>query len=56
MSGRLDNETLNELRAFPGQRNGPPEQFPRPWPPGERFYRRIPGPVLSFGFWVLSFA
>ena len=44
MSGRLDNETLNELRAFPGQRNGPPEQFSRPWPPGERFYRRIPGP------------
>jgi peptidoglycan hydrolase-like protein with peptidoglycan-binding domain len=25
MSGRLDNETLNDLRAFPGQRNGPPE-------------------------------
>jgi peptidoglycan hydrolase-like protein with peptidoglycan-binding domain len=24
MSGRLDNETLNDLRAFPGQRNGPP--------------------------------
>jgi peptidoglycan hydrolase-like protein with peptidoglycan-binding domain len=41
MSGRLDNETLNELRAFPGQRNGPPE-FSRPWPPGERF--GFPGP------------
>ena len=25
MSGRLDNETLNDLRAFPGQRNGPPD-------------------------------
>ena len=44
MSGRLDNETLNELRAFPGQRNGPPEQFPRPWPPRERFYRNFSGP------------
>ena len=28
MSGRLDNETLNALRAFPGQRNGPPRSFP----------------------------
>lgn len=44
MSGRLDNEALNELRAFPGQRNGPPEEFSRPWPPRERFYRGIPGP------------
>jgi peptidoglycan DL-endopeptidase LytE len=44
MSGRLDNETLNELRAFPGQRNGPPEEFSRPWPPRERFYRGSPGP------------
>ena len=43
MSGRLDNETLNELRAFPGQRNGPPG-FSRPWPPRERFYRGFPGP------------
>jgi peptidoglycan hydrolase-like protein with peptidoglycan-binding domain len=31
VTGRLDNETLNELRAFPGQRNGPPERV-RPWP------------------------
>jgi peptidoglycan hydrolase-like protein with peptidoglycan-binding domain len=44
MSGRLDNEILNELRAFPGQRNGPPTEFPRPWPPGERFYRGFPRP------------
>jgi peptidoglycan hydrolase-like protein with peptidoglycan-binding domain len=43
MSGRLDNETLNELRAFPGQRNGPPE-FSRPWPPGEQFFRGFRGP------------
>jgi peptidoglycan hydrolase-like protein with peptidoglycan-binding domain len=43
MSGRLDNETLNELRAFPGQRNGPPG-FSRPWP-RERFYRGFPGPL-----------
>jgi peptidoglycan hydrolase-like protein with peptidoglycan-binding domain len=42
MSGRLDNETLNELRAFPGQRNGPPE-LSRPWPPGDRFFRRFQG-------------
>ena len=26
VSGRLDNDTLNVLRAFPGQRNGPPEE------------------------------
>ena len=26
VSGRLDNETLNDLQAFPGQRNGPPEE------------------------------
>jgi peptidoglycan hydrolase-like protein with peptidoglycan-binding domain len=26
MTGRLDNETLNDLGAFPGQRNGPPER------------------------------
>jgi peptidoglycan hydrolase-like protein with peptidoglycan-binding domain len=31
VTGRLDNETLNDLRAFPGQRNGPPERV-RPWP------------------------
>ena len=43
MSGRLDNETLNELRAFPGQRNGPPG-FSRPWPPGEQFFRGFRGP------------
>jgi peptidoglycan hydrolase-like protein with peptidoglycan-binding domain len=43
MSGRLDNETLYELRAFPGQRNGPPG-FSRPRPPRERFYRGFPGP------------
>jgi peptidoglycan hydrolase-like protein with peptidoglycan-binding domain len=24
LTGRLDNETLNDLGAFPGQRNGPP--------------------------------
>jgi peptidoglycan hydrolase-like protein with peptidoglycan-binding domain len=44
MSGRLDNEALNALRAFPGQRNGPPEEFSRPWPPGERIYRGVPAP------------
>jgi len=26
VSGRLDNDTLSVLRAFPGQRNGPPEE------------------------------
>jgi peptidoglycan hydrolase-like protein with peptidoglycan-binding domain len=26
LTGRLDNETLNDLGAFPGQRNGPPEE------------------------------
>jgi peptidoglycan DL-endopeptidase LytE len=44
MTGRLDNETLGALRAFPGQRNGPPEEFSRPLPPGERIYRGIPAP------------
>ena len=44
MSGRLDNETLNDLRAFPGQRNGPPDRYSMPWPPGERFYRGSPIP------------
>jgi peptidoglycan hydrolase-like protein with peptidoglycan-binding domain len=42
MSGRLDNDTLNELRAFPGQRYGPPREFYRPGP-RERFYRGFPG-------------
>jgi len=42
ITGRLDSETLNELRALPGQRNGPPaEGFGRP-PWGERIYRGIP--------------
>jgi peptidoglycan hydrolase-like protein with peptidoglycan-binding domain len=44
MSGRLDNETLNDLKAFPGQHNGPPERgFRRP-PGGERFYRGFAPP------------
>ena len=43
MSGRLDNETLNDLKAFPGQHNGPPgEGFRRPG--GERFYRGFAAP------------
>jgi peptidoglycan hydrolase-like protein with peptidoglycan-binding domain len=29
LTGRLDNETLNDLGAFPGQRNGPPEEGSR---------------------------
>ena len=29
LTGRLDNETLNDLGAFPGQRIGPPEEGPR---------------------------
>jgi peptidoglycan hydrolase-like protein with peptidoglycan-binding domain len=44
VSGRLDNETLNELRAFPGQRNGPPEEGFRHRPGGERIYRFFPAP------------
>jgi peptidoglycan hydrolase-like protein with peptidoglycan-binding domain len=44
VSGRLDNETLNELRAFPGQRNGPPEEGFRHRPGGERIYRDFPEP------------
>ncbi len=44
MSGRLDNETLNELRAFPGQRNGPPEEGFRRWPGRQRIYRDFPEP------------
>jgi peptidoglycan hydrolase-like protein with peptidoglycan-binding domain len=41
-SGRLDVETLNELRALPGQPNGPPESgygYPAPGP--RRVYRGI---------------
>jgi peptidoglycan hydrolase-like protein with peptidoglycan-binding domain len=29
VNGRLDNETLDTLQAFPGQRNGPPEEGSR---------------------------
>jgi peptidoglycan hydrolase-like protein with peptidoglycan-binding domain len=29
LTGRLDNETLNDLGAFPGQHNGPPEEGSR---------------------------
>ena len=41
VSGRLDNETLNDLRAFPGQRNGPPEEGfrQRGWMAVSRFGR-----------------
>jgi hypothetical protein len=31
VDGRLDSETLDDLQAFPGQRNGPPERGVRPW-------------------------
>jgi peptidoglycan hydrolase-like protein with peptidoglycan-binding domain len=34
VSGRLDNDTLSVLRAFPGQRNGPPEEGFRQRPGG----------------------
>ncbi|MBV9644821.1 MAG: peptidoglycan-binding protein [Verrucomicrobia bacterium] len=44
VSGRLDNETINELRAFPGQRNGPPEIGYWERPRRERFYRNFPEP------------
>ena len=44
VSGRLDNDTLNELRAFPGQRNGPPEEGFRPGPGRGRPYRYFPEP------------
>jgi peptidoglycan hydrolase-like protein with peptidoglycan-binding domain len=44
LSGRLDNETLNELEAFPGQRNGPPEEGFRPWSGRHRMYRDFPDP------------
>jgi hypothetical protein len=41
-SGRLDVETLNALRALPGQRNGPPESgFGYPGPGPRRVYRGI---------------
>ena len=42
LTGRLDNFTLNELRALPGQRNGPPEEGFRRSPGGERIFRGIP--------------
>ena len=43
ITGRLDSDTLYELRALPGQRNGPPpvEGFRRSFG-GERIYRGIP--------------
>ena len=44
MSGRLDNETLNDLKAFPGQHNGPPQEGFRRRPGGERFYRGFAAP------------
>jgi peptidoglycan endopeptidase LytE len=42
VTGRLDSDTLNELRALPGQRNGPREEGFRRLPGGERIYRGIP--------------
>jgi peptidoglycan hydrolase-like protein with peptidoglycan-binding domain len=42
ITGRLDSATLNELRALPGQRNGPPGEGFRRSPGGERIYRGIP--------------
>jgi len=42
ITGRLDGPTLNELRALPGQRNGPPGGGFRRSPGGERIYRGIP--------------
>jgi peptidoglycan hydrolase-like protein with peptidoglycan-binding domain len=42
ITGRLDSDTLNELRALPGQRNGPREEGFRRFPGGERIYRGIP--------------
>jgi peptidoglycan hydrolase-like protein with peptidoglycan-binding domain len=44
LSGRLDNETLNALEAFPGQRNGPPEEGFRPWHGRHRMYRDFSEP------------
>jgi len=41
ITGRLDSPTLNELRALPGQRNGPSEEGFRRSPGGERIYRGI---------------
>ena len=49
MSGRLDNETLNELRAFPDSVMGHRRNFPGGGS-GERFFRRIPGPFEFWGF------
>jgi peptidoglycan hydrolase-like protein with peptidoglycan-binding domain len=43
-SGRLDNETLNALGAFPGQRNGPPEEGLWQQPGKHRLTRNIPDP------------
>jgi peptidoglycan hydrolase-like protein with peptidoglycan-binding domain len=41
VTGRLNNDTLHELQALPGQRNGPPDElFPRRSVP-ERVYRGI---------------
>ena len=42
ITGRLDSDTLNELRALPGQRNGPQEEGFRRSPGGERIYRGVP--------------
>jgi peptidoglycan hydrolase-like protein with peptidoglycan-binding domain len=48
VSGRLDEETLDALRALPGQRNGPPSRptyAPRDHPQtldGEPVYRGVP--------------
>ena len=43
ITGRLDTDTLNELRALPGQRNGPPPQEGfRRWFGGERIFRGFP--------------
>jgi peptidoglycan hydrolase-like protein with peptidoglycan-binding domain len=42
ITGRLDSATLNELRALPGQRNGPSWEGFRRSPGRERIYRGIP--------------
>jgi peptidoglycan hydrolase-like protein with peptidoglycan-binding domain len=44
VSGRLDNETLNDLGAFPGQRNGPPEEGFRQRSGAERIGQDFLGP------------
>jgi peptidoglycan hydrolase-like protein with peptidoglycan-binding domain len=41
VSGRLDNETLNDLNAFPGQHNGPPPGGFRQ-PSGKRIDTNLP--------------